>query len=34
MENTADILTKQLAAVIFEIHWNYSLGYSKKIFLD
>ena len=29
-ENTADILTKQLAAVIFEIHRNYCLGYSKE----
>ena len=29
-QNTADILTKQLAAVIFEIHRNYSLGYSKE----
>ena len=29
-QNTADILTKQLAAVIFEIHLNYSLGYSKE----
>ena len=28
-QNTADILTKQLAKVIFEIHLNYSLGYSK-----
>ena len=29
-QTTADILTKQLAAVIFEIHWNYNLGYSKE----
>jgi len=30
MQNTTNILTKQLAVVIFEIHWNYSLGYSKE----
>ena len=29
-QNTADVLTKQFAAVIFEIHLNYSLGYSKE----
>ena len=29
MQNTTDILTKQLAEVIFKIHWNYSL-YSKE----
>ena len=29
-QNTTNILTKQLAAVILEIHRNYSLGYSKE----
>ena len=29
-QNTADILTKKIAVVIFKIHWNYSLGYSKE----
>ena len=29
-QNTADILTKQLAVVIFKIHRNYSLGYSRE----